>query len=158
MRSFISAALAMTVATAYEAVDHQKFLNFIAKYNKVYKNVHEFEARLSNFVQTLKEIEAENSTNENFKLGINKFADLTSYEMRQFLGRNPGSNKEHYKTFSADESALTATKDELNWCNEGACTPVKDQGQCGSCWTFSAVETIESAYQIQRGTLYNLSE
>ena len=30
-------------------------------------------------------------------------------------------------------------------------TPVKDQGSCGSCWTFATMETVETAYAIQTG-------
>merc|ERR1712046_462268 len=38
------------------------------------------------------------------------------------------------------------------------CTPVKDQGSCGSCWTFGGAESVESAWAIENGELYVLSE
>jgi C1A family cysteine protease len=45
----------------------------------------------------------------------------------------------------------------VNWCNKGACTPIKNQGQCGSCWAFSVTEQIESDNFLQKGSLPVLS-
>ena len=47
-----------------------------------------------------------------------------------------------------DTSALPTAWD---WRSEGKVTPVKDQGSCGSCWAFSSIEAIESAWMIQGG-------
>merc|ERR1711988_1524775 len=47
--------------------------------------------------------------------------------------------------------------ESVNWCEQGHCTPVKDQGRCGSCWAFDGVEMLESDYSIRFGELYDLS-
>jgi len=46
----------------------------------------------------------------------------------------------------------------VNWVTAGKVNPIQDQGQCGSCWAFSAVAAQESAHAIFHSTLYKLSE
>ena len=48
--------------------------------------------------------------------------------------------------------------ESVNWVSKGAVTPVKDQGQCGSCWSFSTTGALEGAYYITYGTLPSFSE
>lgn len=46
----------------------------------------------------------------------------------------------------------------FSWCNQNGCTPIKDQGNCGSCWAFSTVGVLESAIKIATGNIKDLSE
>jgi C1A family cysteine protease len=48
--------------------------------------------------------------------------------------------------------------ESLDWCELGACSPVKDQGQCGSCWAFSTTGSIEGAYYLKNKELVSFSE
>merc|ERR1711915_110710 len=46
----------------------------------------------------------------------------------------------------------------IDWRTKGAVTPIKDQGQCGSCWAFSAIASAEGAHAIKDGKLVSFSE
>jgi len=69
------------------------------------------------------------------------------------------------KSFHTEETAMTVEEGftaptSVNWVTAGKTVPVLDQGQCGSCWAFSTVESIDSAFAVSKGTspVPNLSE
>lgn len=57
-----------------------------------------------------------------------------------------------------DEQSALGLPTSFNWCDQGGCTPVKDQGSCGSCWAFGTVGPLESNIKIQDGDVKDLSE
>jgi len=90
-------------------------------------------------------------------MGMNKFADLTNAEYRSmYLGyKQANTTRQPSHIIPGRVAALPATVDLRNY---GFVTPVKDQGQCGSCWSFSATGSMEGAVALKTGKLYSLSE
>jgi len=135
-----------------------QFAAFIKEYNKVYLADDEEGYRFRVFKANLDIINKHNANADahGFTLGVNAFADLTNSEFREkYLSKfnKTSTGAKHVPQVQVD--ALPATVD---WRTKGAVTPVKDQGQCGSCWSFSATGSIEGAWFLKKGSLVSLSE
>jgi cathepsin L len=136
------------------AEDHE-FIKYVANYGKSYGTRAEFEFRSAQFKETLAKIAEHNSENGTSTVGINEFSDRTKEEMSKMLGYKPAANK----TFkSAPLLPTDNLADEINWVTKGAVTPVKNQGQCGSCWAFSTTGAVEGAEFVATGKLNSYSE
>ena len=110
------------------------------------------------YSQNLVKITTHNLSNATWKMGVNKFADLTAAEFAGLYtgGFRPATTVAPKRTnLRIASMALPASVD---WTTKGAVTPVKDQGQCGSCWAFSTTGSTEGAWFQKNGTLVSLSE
>lgn len=113
------------------------------------KNAEAF--RESIFNENLKKMKEHNSNpDKNWVMGPNKLADWTPQEILTLKMRNlPIHQFDVVEETSID---LTSLPERVDWRDKfGVVTPTKDQGQCGSCWAFSATETMESHYAIATG-------
>jgi len=128
--------------------------------------VHQFEIKFiddihlnrvfNNWRSNEKFIDEINSMNFTYSLGHNHFSGMDSNEFRNYLGlyniTQPKSQK-----FLRSEINNNLPK-SVNWIDSGSVTDVKDQGQCGSCWSFSTTGALEGAYFNKYGKLVSFSE
>ncbi|CAF0930193.1 unnamed protein product [Rotaria sordida] len=132
-------------------------------HNKHYSNAEEH-LRRAIWENNLKIVEQHNLQADlgihTYWLGMNKYADLTVDEFVKILdgfnSKMQGQRRQSYQTFTSDPNV--ELPDTVDWRKKGDVVPVKNQGQCGACWAFSAVGSIESAYAIKTGKLVSLSE
>jgi cathepsin L len=125
-------------------------LRYMKDHSKVYEH-DEFEHRYSAFKDNYDFVQ---NWEGDFGVGLNAFADLTNAEFNAM-----------YKGLSiiatpmaVDTVPLPQIPASVNWTAQGAVTAIKNQGQCGSCWSFSTTGSVEGCVEIASGKLVGLSE
>jgi len=149
------------------AKDHSykhEFLKFQKKFAKNYAPS-EISYRFQVFQDNMKRSEQLNARNPHARFGATKFSDLTSDEFAStYLMRSVNFTRDYVAPPAYDFSRGQLNKvgaspdpNNFDWGSAGVVTPVYNQGQCGSCWAFSATETIESYFAVGGGPLTQFS-
>merc|ERR1711998_200141 len=132
--------------------EEYRFMRYVSEYGKSYGTVAEFMFRKEQFTTRHNEIEAFNAdANNTHTVGHNHFSDRTYAEMKKLNGYV------HQEAKNVVELPET-TSATVDWRSHDAVTPVKNQGQCGSCWAFSTTGAVEGADAIKSGSLKSFSE
>jgi KDEL-tailed cysteine endopeptidase len=116
--------------------------------------------RFEIFKENVKYIDLVNKKDSPYKLGLNKFADLSNEEFKAiYMGTKMdlrGDRDVQSGSFMYQNSEPLPAS--IDWRQKGAVAPVKNQGHCGSCWAFSTVASVEGINYITTGNLVSLSE
>eukprot|EP01116_Phalansterium_solitarium_P005747 TRINITY_DN1770_c0_g1_i1.p1 TRINITY_DN1770_c0_g1~~TRINITY_DN1770_c0_g1_i1.p1 ORF type:complete len:443 (-),score=98.33 TRINITY_DN1770_c0_g1_i1:394-1722(-) len=121
---------------------------WVAMHDKVYKSDAEYASRMAAFNESLVRIELQNANSPKggARFALNKFSDMTPKEFRSVILMTDVPPKKGKLRVARPPPGFVEAPSSWDWRQKNAVTPVKDQGQCGSCWAFSATETIESAW------------
>jgi len=157
MKQIILLAALLSIAVAYTDLEYQTaFANWMHEHSKSYI-ASEFQSRFSTFKSNMDYVRDWNAAGSPTVLGLTPFADLSNAEYQSiFLGtRFDGTERlKNAPTFTATGPLA----DTVNWATKGAVTGIKNQGQCGSCWSFSTTGSTEGAHFLSTGNLVSLSE
>ena len=148
---------------------HEDILNvfreWMSYHGKAYESdVHEMFQRFKAFKNNLRYLHESSGTRRGYTVGLNGLADLTLEEFRaNYLGTHPESRGDLPCRARLDDDAIAFVPGSLegksvDWKEQGAVTEVKNQGRCGSCWSFSTTGAIEGINAIVSGNLTSLSE
>lgn len=158
-----TAALAAAIFGMASSTSSEEWDNYKTSFGKSYDDPSEDVLRRSIFEANSKIVELHNrdydARRESWYMEINHLADMTVDEFAALR-----STYTPLPSTSFDEVVKTLflrtggdNPDNVDWRDKGAVTDVKNQGGCGSCWAFSAAETVESHYQIASGKLVELA-
>ena len=143
----------------------ETFASWKLKFDKGYATVEDEARALARFLENEAIIQEHNSKGLSYWLGHNEFSDMNAEEFR-VSGRTGGvlpegpaqAARRAQRVHISDPRVAKPLADSVDWVAKGAVTPPKNQGRCGSCWSFSTTGSLEGALEISSGMLTSLSE
>lgn len=162
------AVMAAASAISFLDVIKEEWHAFKLHHNKQYESETEEKFRLKIYAENRHKIAKHNQLYDlgkvSYRLKENKYADLLHHE---FVNTMNGFNRSNALLKGTErklegatfiEPANVEVPDTVDWRKLGAVTPIKDQGHCGSCWSFSATGALEGQHFRKTKKLVSLSE
>jgi cathepsin L len=157
--------LALVLASTYlsfndfskvpSSVFEQWKIRFNIKYDSEFENAY----REKIFLEKKAAIELHNSNPaKTYNKGLNRFSAMTHEEFKATYLTLQTDTPARPRSSSENEADIELTAGDIDWRNLGAVTPIKDQGHCGSCWSFSSTGGLEGLNRITTGVLKSFSE
>merc|ERR1712071_735911 len=153
-------AIGLTSASSVNKLLNDEWELFKKTHSKTYTEAEE-EFRMKIYLENRQRIASHNSRHQSgevsFGMAMNKYGDLLSHEFVALLnGYRSNSTRRGGSKFV--KATNVEVPKSVDWRQSGAVTPVKDQGQCGSCWAFSSTGAVEGHHFRKTGKLVSLSE
>lgn len=158
--ALLAFVLAAASAAPFQPELDVHWANFKRTFNKNYNSQEETARRLiweENLAAIVRHNIEADMGKHSYRLGINHLSDMTTEEVNRLMKgfRGIKSSKSRSTFISPFNTVLP---EEVDWRKQGLVTPVKNQGQCGSCWAFSATGSVEGQHKKKTGKLVSLSE
>nr|ALI16261.1 cathepsin L [Cerebratulus lacteus] len=161
IRAFVLlVALTVAFSAPLEQQLDSEWEMFKATHKKTYETKTET-LRKAVFMNNLRYIQKHNAEADmgkhTFWLGVNEYSDWTSLEFAKYAnGYRMALNRTSGSTYLP--ASNVKAPDTVDWRSKGYVTPVKNQGQCGSCWAFSTTGSLEGQHYRKYQKLPSLSE
>jgi len=129
--------------------NHQKIVHllqeFAVKHDRHYTD-EEYPTRLEAFKRSLGIIKKANAEIPSATFGLTHFSDWTPEEQRNLNGAIPPAEKPSLQTPNPEPRAIP---DNWAWCSNtdsGICPQIRNQGYCGSCWSYATANSLGAQY------------
>jgi hypothetical protein len=140
----------------FDQIFIEKFESWVDQFRIKFQSKNHFYNVLKKWIINDQYIDYVNSNNQTYTLAHNQFSGMDEFDFIKYVMNIPIQSTKVRENKIYNTSYYIPR--EVDWVSAGAVVPVKDQGKCGSCWSFSTTGALEGIYAIKTGKLVSFSE